>query len=151
MYGASPPPALTLALPVLLHAIELLIKVVLAVTGVGCVVMNEAVVVHPLLSVTLTVYVPADNPVAVILVCPLGFHKYVYGAVPPLAAAVAVPVLPPLHATPVLVAVTLTGAGWVIVKLIDAIHPLESRTVTVYVPAESVETLAVVYPPGVHR
>ena len=34
----------------------------------GCVIVTLAVVVQPLLSVTVTVYVPAANPVAVALV-----------------------------------------------------------------------------------
>jgi hypothetical protein len=49
--------------------------------------------VHPLASVIYTVYVPADNPVAVALVFPPGAHEYVYGDVPPVTVAVALPLL----------------------------------------------------------
>ena len=36
-----------------------------AVMGVGCVIVTVAVPSQPFASVTVTVYVPADNPVAV--------------------------------------------------------------------------------------
>jgi hypothetical protein len=39
-----------------------------AVTGVGCVIVAVAVAVHPLLSVTVIVYVPILRPVAVAFV-----------------------------------------------------------------------------------
>ena len=70
-----PPPGVTLALPVLEHAIELLIKVVLAVTAGAWVMVIVAVAEQLLLSVTVTVYVPPDKPVAVELVCPPGAHE----------------------------------------------------------------------------
>jgi hypothetical protein len=48
---------------------------------------------HPLMSVTVTLYVPAERPLAVTVVAPVD-HEYVYGPVPPLSIlAVAVPLL----------------------------------------------------------
>jgi hypothetical protein len=41
----------------------------------GWVTIIDVEAVHPPASVMVTVYVPADNPVAVILVCEDGFHK----------------------------------------------------------------------------
>jgi hypothetical protein len=38
----------------------------------GCVMVVAAVVLHPPAELTVTVYVAADNPVAVALVCPPG-------------------------------------------------------------------------------
>lgn len=58
--------------------------------------------VQPFASVTVNVYVPAQRPVAV-LVAPdvvlawAGDHENVYGAVPPLAVEVAVPLHVPKH------------------------------------------------------
>jgi hypothetical protein len=46
-----------------------------AETTDGWVTVTEVVDVHPLLSVTVTVYIPADRPVAVVLVCPIEFHR----------------------------------------------------------------------------
>jgi len=43
----------------------------------GWVMVAEAVAVHPLLSVTVAVYVPAVKPVAVAFVCAEGVHAYV--------------------------------------------------------------------------
>ena len=59
---------------------------------VGCVRVTLAVSVHPALLVTVTVKVPADNGDAVWELEPL-LHEYVYGVVPPEAAAVAEPLL----------------------------------------------------------
>ena len=72
------------------------------------------------------------SPVIVDVVAPVD-HRYVYGDVPPLAVAVAVPLLPPCMVTSVFVKETLTGAeGWVIVMLLTvAEHPPWSVPVTV--------------------
>ena len=51
-----------------------------------------------MLSVTVTVYVPAERPVAVAFVCAgLVFHEYVYPGVPPAAVTVAEPFMSPLQ------------------------------------------------------
>ncbi len=75
MYGAVPPPVVTVALPVLAQAVELLLTSALAVTPAGAVIVILAVAEHPALSETVTVYVPADRPVAFALVFPPGFHE----------------------------------------------------------------------------
>jgi hypothetical protein len=46
----------------------------LAVSGVGWVMVVDAVAIHPLLSITVMVYVPALRPVAVELVLAMGDH-----------------------------------------------------------------------------
>ena len=77
------------------------------------------------------VYTPAVSPVAVAVVCPEGFHWYVYGETPPPAITVALPV-PPLHKILLpafIVAVNL--AGCVIVTAEVEEHPLPSVTVIV--------------------
>jgi len=52
---------------------------------------------HPFTSVTVTVYVPALNPVAAEVEPPDGAQLKVYGEVPLDAVIVAVPLAPPLH------------------------------------------------------
>lgn len=71
-----PPVAVTPALPVPpLHNIPCITAAV-HVSADGCVIVTLAVFVQPLLSVTVTVYVPAARPVAVAVVA-LFDHKYV--------------------------------------------------------------------------
>ena len=59
-------------------------------TGVGSTIVTDSCPVHPLASVTVTVYgdPAAKSPVSVAPIPPV-LHKYVYGAVPPLTEAVA--------------------------------------------------------------
>jgi hypothetical protein len=69
---------------------------------------------------------------------PDGAHEYEYVVVPPVAVAVAVPVLAPQL---VFVAVAVTDnadAGWVIVTVVDPGQLFPSTTFTVYVPAPNV-------------
>ncbi len=56
----------------------------------GWVMVTDAVEVQEWASVTVTVYDPAVKPVALELVCP-SLHAYVYGVVPPVAEAEALP------------------------------------------------------------
>jgi hypothetical protein len=101
-----------------------------AATTVGCVIALEAVCVHPLASVTVTVYVPTARPVAVALVLAL-FQVYVYGETPPDGTAVNVPLASPLHVTVTLVKVGITIAvGCVIVTLAVDVQPFASVAVT---------------------
>src|SRR5262249_59409343 len=58
-----------------------------------------------------------------------------YGAVPPPKVAVTLPSLPPLQLTSVLVRLSVTAAGWLIVIESDFVQPLASFTVTVCDPA----------------
>ena len=66
--------------------------------NVGCVIIILLLDWHPLLSVTVTVYVFADNPVLFCVVCP-PFQRYVYGDVPPLGVMLIDPVDAPLQST----------------------------------------------------
>ncbi len=66
--------------------------------------------------------------------------------VPPVAAAVIEPLLPPAHETLVTVPLTASALGAVTVKVDEAEHPLASLTVTVYAPLARFEILAEVEP-----
>ena len=71
-----PPVGTDCAVPVPpLHA-ALAVTVAPVSRFVDCVMVTLAVAVQPLASVTVTVYVPAESPVAVILFPPLGAHEY---------------------------------------------------------------------------
>ena len=63
------------------------------------------------LSVTRSVYVPAINPLAVAAEPPLGLQLYVYGEVPPVTVALAVPLAPLKQDTCVEVKVMDIGKG----------------------------------------
>jgi hypothetical protein len=66
----------------------------------GSVTVAPTVIVQLWASVTVTIYVPAVRPVAVAVVCTgVVLQLYVYGVVPPDAATVTEPLLPPLHDT----------------------------------------------------
>ena len=91
------------------------------------VVVND--VLQRFASVTVQVYVPAARFVIVAVVCEL-LHKYVNVPVPPLAAAVAVP-LDVLHVACVLLSESDMAVGCVIVKLCVAVQRFASVTVTV--------------------
>ena len=107
----------------------------------GCVIVNVAVAVQPLASLTVTVRGPAASPVAVCVNCPgIVLQLKLYAPVPPAPLAVAVPVDCPKHNTFVTAAagtVTVTAAGAVMVVVDVAVQPRLSVTVTVYVPAPS--------------
>ena len=60
--------------------------------------MKLSVAVEPSKPVTVTVYVPADNPVMVAPVAPL-LQLYVHGSSPAVSVEVILPSLPPLHLT----------------------------------------------------
>ena len=115
------------------------------VNTVGCVIVTVVVTVQPLLSVTVTVQIPAVNPVTVAVDCAGtgSFHRYVYASVPPAPVAMACPLLPPLHDILVCVVVTVSTTGWVITAVCVAVQPLASVTVTVQVPAVNPVTVAV--------
>jgi hypothetical protein len=64
-----------------------------AVTGVGSFMVMEVDAVSPILSVTMTMYVPAGRLLETEVVCGgVVFHEYPNGAVPPETVAVALPV-----------------------------------------------------------
>jgi hypothetical protein len=77
VYPGVPPEVVTEAVPVVPPLQSTGVVAVVAVTAVGCVKVTLAVVLHPFASVTVTVYDPAINPVAVAPVPPEGAHAYV--------------------------------------------------------------------------
>ena len=86
---------------------------------------------HPMLSVMVTVYVPIAIPVIVSLVDPV-LHRYVYPPHPPVAVTYAVPSLAPKHEMVMAsIADAESGAlGPGIVMFAASVHPLASVTVT---------------------
>ena len=83
---------------------------------------------------------------------PEGAHEYVYGVVPPVAVTVALPVLAPLHKTSVKDEMeVLIPDEFATVTAAFTLHPFESKTVTVYVPALILLIVAVVPPVGLHK
>ena len=82
---------------------------VLAASTVGSVMVTVLVSEQPLLSVTVTVYVPAARPVLSSVVTPLP-QLYVYGAVPPVTVRSTEPVAFPKQATFICVVLVASGA-----------------------------------------
>jgi hypothetical protein len=74
-YVGVPPEGFTVADPFGFPQVALTNEVV-AVIGGGCVIVTTWITVQPFASVTVNVYVPAHNPVAVEPVPPVGDHKY---------------------------------------------------------------------------
>jgi len=99
----------------------------------GWVIVALVVAVHPLLSLTVTVYVPATRPVAVtVFWLPASLQLYVYGEVPPVAVPAVAEPMPPLHNTFISEAKLIPRIpGWVIVAAAVAVHPLLSLAVIV--------------------
>jgi hypothetical protein len=89
--------------------------------------------VQPFASVATTLYAPAASPVFVAVVRPFD-HKYVYGLVPPVGVAVAVPFALP-HVDCVLLVVMLNALGCVIVTVLVVTQLFASVIVTLYVLA----------------
>ena len=115
----------------LLPALQLtLVWVFSATVGApACVTATVVEVLQRLASVTVHVYVPDARLVITAVVCAL-LHKYVNVPVPPLPAAVAVP-LEVLHVAWVELRFKDTTVGSVTIKLCVAVHRLASVTVTV--------------------
>jgi hypothetical protein len=85
------------------------------------------VVEHPFESVTLTVYVPAPNDVAIDVNWFPGVHKYEYGEVPPDAETFAEPLFCP-QVELIEVIVFAIGVGLLNVIEVIVVHPLASDT-----------------------
>ncbi|MBL0238322.1 MAG: hypothetical protein IPQ02_17455 [Saprospiraceae bacterium] len=116
---------------------------VIVTTGFGSTVnVRLAVPVHPFASVTVTLYVPAALTLILCVVAVVD-HKYVNGAVPTLAFAVNV-LLVPAHILVSPVIVTTGFGSTVNVRLAVPVHPFASVTVTLYVPAVLTLILCVV-------
>ena len=145
VYGEVPPVPLAAAVP---SAVPLQLTFVFATVDAantaGSVMVTLEVAVHELASDTVTVQVPAVTPVMLAVVAAL-LHEYVYGAVPPVALAVAEPLFPPLQLMFVFTTeLATTAEGSVMVTLDVLVHEFASDTVTVYVPAVTPVMLAVV-------
>lgn len=96
------------------------------------------IVAHPLASVTVHVQVPAGRLFAVApLIAGVVFQMNEYGAVPPLAFIVALPVASPKQpASFCAVTLLLRGAeGCVIVTVLAVVQPIASEMVQVHAPA----------------
>ena len=91
-----PPPALAVAVPLLLPLQVTDVELALNVNAVGCDRFNETEEVQPVLSVTVAVYIPAHNPLIVLVVLLL-LHMYLYGKLPPVPPVVICPVHIPLQ------------------------------------------------------
>jgi hypothetical protein len=130
VYGVVPPEATTVALP--LHAaLQFTLTCdCVAVSAVGCVIVNVFVRVHPFASVIVQVYDPAPIAVDVAPVPPLGVHAYVYGVVPPETVTPA-EVVPPLQAIVPCVVVAVSAAGCVMLKVFVSVQPFASVIVQV--------------------
>ena len=63
LYGAVPPLTVTLADPLAEPHVALTAVADAVMVAAGCVTVDDADLVHPLASVTVTVYVPAGLPV----------------------------------------------------------------------------------------
>jgi hypothetical protein len=92
---------------------------------------NVRVVVHPFASVMVQVYVPTHNEEAVAPVPPDGAHEYVYGAVPPEATTVALPLHEPLQVIFTCEPVDVNAGGCVMLKVRVIVQPFASVIVTV--------------------
>ena len=96
------------------------------------------------MSVTITVYVFAANPVTAFVPSPVGVpgcQSYVKVPVPPVAVTEAVPVFPPLHNTSVDVAVNVIDWFTVTLTVPTALVQPLVVTVTLYVPLMAVIAL----------
>jgi len=120
VYGGVPPVVETVIEPSLPPKhVTLEVTEITGVTAVGWVTVPVAVPVQPLPSVTVTLYVPTDNPPTLAVPCPVpgaGDQKYVYDGTPPDCVAVAVPLFPPKHETFEVIEIDgVTADGWVTV------------------------------------
>jgi hypothetical protein len=105
---------------------------------------------QPLASVTVTLYRPAQRPVArlsVLNTAPPWLQLYTYGPVPPAGVAAAVP-MHKLQALWVALVATASAAGSVTVNANVSLHPLASVMVTDQTPAHKLSTEAVPCPVG---
>jgi hypothetical protein len=122
-------------------------EAVLVIAG-GCVMVNDCVPVQPPAPVTVQVYVPGHNPVALDPDPPEGAHEYVKGPVPETIVTVAEPLQLPLQVTSVC-APDVVIVPPVVPTVIAAVEvPQLDVTVTVYVPAQRFDAEDPVPPEG---
>ena len=151
LYGDVPPFALTVTLVVPpLHNILPCTDV--ALNALGSVMFTVANALQLLKSVTVIVYIPALKLFAVIPVPPPFDHEYVYGPVPPVTLALALPSLPPLQLTPLSADIlTPSDVGCVMLTVAFATQLLASVAVIVYVPAVNPLAVMLVPLPPLHE
>ena len=112
-----PPLAKPVAVPLELP-LQVLLVARLMVSAFGCVIVMDSKSSHPFVSETVTVYVPAVNPLMLEDVPPV-FQEYEIDPLPPETLADAVPLFPPKHET--LVPETLTEGPVVTITLTEAV------------------------------
>ena len=97
-------------------------------------------------SVITTLCVPAQSPVAVVVVCP-SVHRYEYGKEPPPTMTVTLPSQIPLQLAPFEEIIALArGLGSLIVTEAPVMQPLASSTVIEYVPPHNPKTVVTFTP-----
>ena len=143
-----PPVATTVACPLLLpkQFWSVLLTKARATVALGVEIVTCAVVLQPLSSVTVTVNVPEPTPLIVALFCTgTVFQEYEYGAVPPVAFAVALPSVAPKQLTFCWAAMDALSAiaGCMMIAVAVAVQPLSSVIVQVHVPAARPDAVAV--------
>ncbi len=118
----------------------------------GSVITIVLLAVQPILSVTVTVYVPAVRLEAVAAVPAPRVQLYVYGAVPPLATIVALPVAVPLHATfnCDCVSIVIVGHTYSSFQVNASIHTYVKGSV-VLISSSSITFVLLLAPPNVVR
>ena len=119
-----------MAVPLLLplHVTEE--ELALNVNAEGCDRFNETEEVQPVLSVTVAVYMPAHNPLIVLVVLLL-LHMYLYGKLPPVPPVVICPVHIPLQVRDVEETICAVAPGKLLIwTSMLCVHPFASVTIT---------------------
>jgi hypothetical protein len=149
VYGLVPPFALSIIIAFFPPLHDTFVNVYAGMLNAfGWVIVTAAVTLVPQLSLSVTVYTPDVNPLALAPEPPDGAHAYVYAVVPPLAVTLAAPPLPALQLTSLVTLVAIAkAAGCVTVTATTVEHPWLSVTVTLYVPADKLLAVAFVLPP----
>ena len=142
VYGLTPPVTERSIDPVESPWQRMLVFTEESIIESGCVmyITNESI--HKLESVTITVYVPSVRSLISCVISPL-LHWYVYGLTPPDTERSIDPVESPKHRIFVLMESSMISVGSVSSIVSYTVHPLESVTITLYVPAdkESISSL----------
>ena len=112
-------------------------------------IVNVLVIEHPAGELIVHVYDPAQRPLAVAPVPPLGDQAYVYVPVPPEATTEAVPLHEPKHVTLVCDCVAVIAGGCVMENTAATVHVAGPEVITqVYDPAQRPLAVAPVPPLG---
>jgi hypothetical protein len=131
VYGAVPPVGVIVAVPLFAPKQVMFVEEIVAASTAGSVTVKDCVPVQPFASVTVSVYVPAQRPVAVAEVPPDGAQLYVYAGVPPITVEVMLPLHTPKQETFVTEPEMMIGVGSVMMNVCVVVQPFASVTVTV--------------------